>query len=43
MTSEKSYFPLSLDTLRSLGGWAADFADRALPIFERYAPTDPRP
>ncbi|WP_201785859.1 putative immunity protein [Longilinea arvoryzae] len=41
--ADKSYFPLSLDTLRILAGWAADCADRALPLFERHAPTDPRP
>jgi len=41
--AEKSYFPLALDTLRSLGGWAADCAERALPLFERCAPGDARP
>jgi len=39
----KSYFPLTLDTLRSLGGWAAECAERALPLFERCAPGDARP
>lgn len=43
MPAEKSYFPLTLDTLRALGGWAADCAERALPLFERYAPGDARP
>ncbi len=41
--ADKSYFPLTLDTLRSLGGWVADCAERALPLFECYAPGDPRP
>ncbi len=39
----KIYFPLTLDTLRALGGWAADCAERALPLFEQHAPGDPRP
>jgi len=43
MPAEKSYFPLTLDTLRALGGWAAGCAERALPLFERNAPGDPRP
>lgn len=37
------YFPLSLDSLRAIGGWAADCAERALPVFERRADSDPRP
>ena len=40
---ESRYFPLSLDSLRAIGGWAAACAERALPLFERSAPTDPRP
>lgn len=43
MPAEKSYFPLTLDTLRALGGWAADCAERALPLFEQHAPGDARP
>lgn len=43
MGNTKSYFPLTLDTLRSLGGWAAECAERALPLFERCAPGDARP
>jgi len=43
MGAEKDYFTLSLDTLRSLGGWAADCAERALPLFEQHAPADFRP
>jgi len=41
--AEKSYFPLALDTLRSLGGWAAGCAERALPLFEQHASGDSRP
>jgi len=43
MPSSKSHFPLTLDTLRILGGWAAACAERALPLFERDAPGDARP
>ena len=39
----KEYFVLSLDSLRAIGGWAADCSERALPIFEAYAPSDHRP
>lgn len=34
---------LILDDLRAIGTWAADCAERALPIFESAASTDPRP
>lgn len=37
------YFPLSLDTLRILGRWAAECAMRALPVFEKHAQSDTRP
>ena len=40
---EKRYFPLTLDSLRAIGGWAADCAERALPVFEAHAASDPRP
>ena len=43
MRPESDYFPLSLESLRILGHWAADCAERALPIFERHAPADSRP
>jgi hypothetical protein len=43
MARESKYFPLSLDALRTLGSWAADCAERALPIFENYAGSDSRP
>lgn len=34
---------LSLDQLRAISGWAADCAERALPIYESYASSDARP
>ena len=37
------YFTLPLESLRAIGGWAADCAERALPLFEARAGTDPRP
>ncbi|MBP7096558.1 MAG: hypothetical protein KBC36_10760 [Spirochaetia bacterium] len=43
MTTESRYFDLPLDSLRALGAWAADSAERALPIFESRAPGDARP
>lgn len=43
MSQEKKYFSLSMESLQALGAWAADCAERALPIFEAYAASDPRP
>ncbi len=43
MTGESKYFTLSLESLRALGSWAADCAERALPVFEKHVGTDPRP
>ncbi|MFN8439822.1 MAG: hypothetical protein U0175_03580 [Caldilineaceae bacterium] len=43
MDRELQYFTLSLDSLRAIGSWAADCAERALPIFERGADSDSRP
>jgi len=40
---ESRYFTLSLESLRALGGWAADCAERALPVYETRADSDPRP
>jgi len=40
---ETKYFPLSLESLRALGGWAADCAERVLGIYEAYSGKDPRP
>jgi hypothetical protein len=34
---------LTLDDLRLVGAWAADCAERVLPLFEDAAPTDLRP
>ena len=41
--SAKQYFTLSLESLRAIGGWAADCAERALPVYETHADPDPRP
>lgn len=38
-----NYFPLSLESLRILGKWAAECAARALPVFEKHAQADTRP
>ena len=43
MDSESKYFALSMESLRAIGGWAADCAERALPVFEKRADSDPRP
>ncbi len=40
---ESSYFTLSLESLRAIGSWAADCAERALPVFEKQASSDSRP
>ena len=40
---ESRYFTLSLESLRAVGGWAADCAERALPVYENYANSDSRP
>ena len=43
MARESKYFPLSLESLRAMGRWAADCAERALPIYEAKAGSDSRP
>ncbi|PKN93705.1 MAG: hypothetical protein CVU44_07775 [Chloroflexi bacterium HGW-Chloroflexi-6] len=43
MAHEPGYFPLSLESLRALGTWAADCAERALPVYETHADSDSRP
>lgn len=43
MSRDSAYFPLSLESLRVLGSWAADCAERALPVYEKYAASDSRP
>ncbi len=43
MTRESKYFSLSLESLRALGSWAADCAERALSVYESQAESDSRP
>jgi hypothetical protein len=40
---ESTYFDLSLESLRAIGSWAADCAERALPVYESQAGSDSRP
>jgi hypothetical protein len=37
------YFRLTLESLRVIGGWAADCAEHALPLFESRVASDTRP
>jgi len=39
---EAKYFTLSLNSLRAIGGWAADCAERALSVYEPQAHSDSR-
>jgi hypothetical protein len=43
MGRESRYFTLTLESLRALGSWAADCAERALPVYEKHAASDSRP
>lgn len=43
ISRESKTFTLSLESLRAIGGWAADCAERALPLFETRAASDLRP
>ena len=43
MARESKYFSLSLESLRALGGWAADCAERALSVYETQVDSDSRP
>jgi hypothetical protein len=43
MDRQSRYFTLSLDSLRTIGGWAADCAERALSVYETHADSDSRP
>ena len=43
MDRQSRYFTLSLDSLRAIGGWAADCAERALSVYETLADSDSRP
>ncbi|PKQ16417.1 MAG: hypothetical protein CVT67_04615 [Actinobacteria bacterium HGW-Actinobacteria-7] len=40
---ESRYFTLSLESLRAIGGWAADCAERALSLYEAHVDSDSRP
>ena len=40
---ESTYFPLSLDQLRAIGGWTADSAERVLGLYEARSGSDSRP
>lgn len=42
MKPSKEYFDLPIETLRLVGAWAADCAERALPIYEAAVPGDAR-
>jgi hypothetical protein len=43
MKKPKEYFELRIESLRILGSWAADCAERALPIYEELNEGDTRP
>ena len=43
MDRESNSITLSLESLRSLGSWAADCAERALSVYETHADSDSRP
>jgi hypothetical protein len=43
MGRESKHFALSLESLRALGSWAADCAERALSVFEKHVDSDSRP
>jgi len=43
MDRESRYFALSLESLRAIGAWAADCAERVLPVYESRAGADSRP
>lgn len=43
MKKQKEYFELRIESLRILGKWAADCAERALPIYEELNNGDTRP
>ena len=43
MGRESNYFTLSLESLRVIGGWAADCAERVVSVYETRADADTRP
>jgi len=42
MCRETNSITLSMEALRAIGGWAADCAERALPVYEKHVPSDSR-
>jgi hypothetical protein len=40
---ESRYFALSLESLRAIGAWSAECAERSLPLYEAHADSDSRP
>lgn len=43
MGGETRYFALRLESLRAIGSWTADCAERALPVYEKHVDSDSRP
>jgi hypothetical protein len=43
MARGSRYFSLHLESLRALGSWAADSAERCLSVYETYSDSDSRP
>jgi hypothetical protein len=43
MGREAKHFTLSLESLRALGSWTADCAERVLSVYEAHAASDSRP
>jgi hypothetical protein len=43
MGQKSKYFTLSMESLRAVGSWAADCAERALPVYETRVDSDTRP
>jgi hypothetical protein len=43
MGRESRYFILSMESLRVIGRWTADCAERALAVYEKHAGSDSRP
>jgi hypothetical protein len=41
--SDSRYFTLSMESLRAIGGWAGDCAERVLSVYETRAGSDSRP
>lgn len=43
MSERENAIDLNLDQLRAIAGWAADCAERALPVYEAFIGSDKRP